>query len=285
VAELERLSHSSAHTYNECGERWRLERVEKVDKVPWLAGPAGSAFHTMTEDYDSAGVDSYEIGSYEAYLVEALMQDGVGFDQDYRPMPGELERYRVSRGETYDWWVRAGNHMFDQYVAWRERSGWTVWESPFEPEWNEDGTATTNGWMVGIELPFEVMLPGMSVPDKGYIDRIFSLPDGRIILVDLKTWFRERSTTQLPHYFAVAQDILGIPVDGVAYYDARLGRPTGIAYPTDDPEKPWDIDRLTGLLLPVERGIIGDVFEPKPGSQCGWCSVAHHCAYKLEKKK
>jgi len=122
MAELERLSHSSAHTYNECGERWRLERVEKVDKVPWLAGPAGSAFHTMTEVYDTSGVDALEVGTYKGYLVEALMEDGVGFDQDYNPMPGELERYRVSRGETYEWWCRAGDHMFDQYVAWRERS-------------------------------------------------------------------------------------------------------------------------------------------------------------------
>lgn len=283
MAELERLSHSSAHTYQECGERWRLERVEKVDKIPWLAGPAGSAFHTMTEVYDTAGVEPLEIGPFEGFFIEALMEDGVAFDQDYNPMPGELERYRVSRGETYTWWCRAGDHMFDQYVAWRERSGWTVWESPFEPEWDEEGNVS-NGWMLGVEIPFEVMLPGMSVPDKGYIDRIYSLPDGRLILVDLKTWARERTTTQLPHYFAVAQDHLGIPVDGVAYYDARLGRPTGIAYPTDDPEKPWDTERLAGLLLPVERGIIGDVFEPKPGSQCGWCSVAHHCAHKMEKK-
>lgn len=282
MAELERLSHSSAHTYNECGERWRLERVEKVDKVPWLAGPAGTAFHHMTEIYD-LGVEPLEVGQYEGYLVEALMADGVGFDQDYRPMPGELERYRVSRGETYDWWVRAGDHMFTQYVAWRESSGWKVWESDFEPEWNENGTEVTNGWMSGVELPFEVELPGMSVPDKGFIDRIFVLPDGRIILVDLKTWNRERVTTQLPHYYAVAREHLGIPVDGVAYYDARLGRPTGIAYPSENPDKPWDTERLAGLLLPVERGILGGVFTPKPGKQCGWCSVANHCAYKESK--
>ncbi len=283
MAELERLSHSSAHTYKECGERWRLERVEKVDKVPWLAGPAGTAFHHMTEVYDTAGVDPLEVGEYKGYLIEALMEDGVGFDQDYNPMPGELERYRVSGGETYDWWCRAGDGMFTRYVEWRERYGWEIWESPFEPEWDEEGQVS-NGWMRGVEIPFEAMLPGMSVPDKGYIDRIYSLPDGRLILIDLKTWRRERDTTQLAHYFTVAQDILGIPVDGVGYYDARLGRVTGLMYPSDNPDKPWDMDRLTGLLLPVERGIIGDVFEPKPGSQCGWCSVAHHCAFRQEKK-
>lgn len=276
--QLERLSHSSAHTYNECGERWRLERVEKVDKVPWLAGPAGSAFHKMTEHRDLG----LEMGAYQGYLVEELMADGMGFDQDYNPMPGELDKYRVSRGETYEWWCRAGDHMFDQYDAWRERSKWEVWESDFNPEWNEDGTEVTNGWLFGVELAFEVTLPGMSVPDVGYIDRIMVMPDGKVIVVDLKTWARERETTQLPHYFAVAQS-MGIPVDGVAYYDARLGRPTGIAYPSDDPDKPWDIERLTGLLLPVERGIMDNVFTPKPGSQCGWCSVAHHCEYRQGK--
>lgn len=278
MAELERLSHSSAHTYNECGERWRLERIEKVDKVPWLAGPAGSAFHTMTEVYDTSGVDALEVGTYETYLIEELLQDGVAF-VDGKP---DLDGYRVSRGETYEWWCRAGDHMFTQYVEWRGRSGWKVWESPFEPEWDSEG-GVTNGWMMGVELPFEVMLPGMTVPDKGYIDRIYVLPDGRIILIDLKTWGRERETTQLPHYYTVAKEHLGIPVDGVGYYDARLGRPTGLMYPTGNPDKPWDTDRLTGLLLPVERGIIGDVFEPKPGKQCGWCSVAHHCAYKENK--
>jgi hypothetical protein len=278
MADLERLSHSSAHTYKECGERWRLERVEKVDKIPWLAGPAGSAFHTMTEVYDTAGVDALEVGTYETYLADALLADGAvevngAFD---------LSGYRVSRGETYEWWCRAGDHMFTQYVAWRERSRWSIWESPFEPEWDSEG-GVANGWMMGVELPFEVMLPGMTVPDKGYIDRIYRLPDGRVILIDLKTWGRERETTQLQHYFTIAREHLGIPVDGVGYYDARLGRPTGLSYPTDDPEKPWDTDRLTGLLLPVERGILGDVFEPKPGRQCGWCSVAHHCAFKENK--
>lgn len=282
MADLERLSHSSGHTYEECGERWRLERVEKVDKIPWLAGPAGSAFHTMTEVYDTAGVDAFEVGTYKGYLIEALMEDGVGFDQDYNPMPGELDKYRVSRGEDFDWWVRAGDHMFTQYVEWRERSGWTIWESPFEPEWDSEG-GLVNDWMMGVELSFSVMLPGMTVPDVGYIDRIYSLPDGRIILIDLKTWGRERTTTQLQHYFTIAQDHLGIPVDGVGYYDARLGRPTGLAYPNLKPEEPWDTDRLTGLLLPIERGIMEDVFTPKPGKQCGWCSVAHHCAFKESK--
>ncbi len=159
-----------------------------------------------------------------------------------------------------------------------------MWESPFEPTWNEDGTEVTNGWMFGVELAFNVLLSGMTVPDVGYIDRIMVMPDGKIIVVDLKTWARERETTQLPHYFAVAKS-MGIPVDGVAYYDARLGRPTGIAYPSDNPDIPWDIDRLTGLLLPVERGILEGTFEPKPGSQCGWCSVAHHCAFRQEKNK
>lgn len=278
MAELERLSHSSAHTYGECGERWRLERVEKADKIPWLAGPAGSAFHTMTEVYDTAGVDALEVGTYETYLIEELLQDGVAFVEG-KP---DLDGYRLSRGETFEWWCRAGDHMFTQYVEWRERSGWTIWESPFEPEWDSEG-GVTNGWMMGVELPFEVMLPGMTVPDVGYIDRIYLTPEGKVILIDLKTWFRERSTTQLPHYFAVAKEHLGIPVDGVGYYDARLGRPTGLMYPSENPEIPWDTPRLTGLLLPVERGIMGDVFEPKPGRQCGWCSVAHHCAYKENK--
>jgi len=276
---LRHLSHSAYSSYEECGWRFKLERVDKVDKVPWLAGPAGTAFHTMTEVYDMAGVD----GTFASYFVEALMADGVGFDLDYNPMPGELERYRVSRGETYEWWLRAGDHMFTQYVEWRERSGWTIWESDFEPEFDSEG-GLINDWMFGVELPFEVQLPGMTVPDKGYIDRIFRLPDGRIILVDLKTWNRERANTQLPHYYTVAKDHLGIPVDGVAYYDARLGRPTGIAYPSDNPDKPWDTARLSALLSGAEHGILGGVFTPKPGAQCGWCSVAHHCAFRQEKK-
>lgn len=270
MAELERLSHSSAHTYNECGERWRLERVEKVDKVPWLAGPAGTAFHSCCDLIDDAllaerWTDAMLAENFKQEFNAAICAE-MGVESFERR---DLGVFRISRREGYEWWLANGPLLLKRYIAWRLASGWHVWYDEAR---------------VGIELPFEVMLPGMTVPDKGYIDRIFSMPDGRIILVDLKTWFRERSTTQLPHYFAVTRDHLGIPVDGVAYYDARLGRPTGIAYPSDDPEKPWDTERLSALLLPVEHGIIGDVFEPKPGSQCGWCSVAHHCAHKMEKK-
>lgn len=270
MAELERLSHSSAHTYNECGERWRLERVERVDKIPWLAGPGGTAYHSCCDLIDDALIveqwtaDQLAL-NFKREFDEAIKQELGGVEWERR----DLVKFRISRREGYEWWLTNGPLMLKRYIDWRVASGWKVWS---------DETR------LGVELAFEILLPGMTVPDVGYIDRVFIMPDGRIIVIDLKTWFRERSTTQLQHYYTIAREHLGIPVDGVGYYDARLGRPTGLSYPNDDPEKPWDTDRLAGLLLPVERGIMGDVFEPKPGAQCGWCSVAHHCAYKMEKK-
>lgn len=275
MAELIQLSHSRAHTYNECPYRLKLEKIDRVEQVPWLAGPAGTAFHHMSEEVDSGPCHDVELPwtSYKDWLIDAIEKDtGKPFEKM------DLLRYRLSRKENFDWWVTEGEQMIKRYYEWRLTSGWKIWTSDFEPEWDLEGNIA-NGYLRGVETSFRVDLPGMEVPDVGYIDRIFVLPDGRVILIDLKTWFRERTTTQLQHYMVIAREHLGIPVDGIGYYDARLGKPTGLSYPKD-----WDTKRLVELLKPVEEGIIGDVFPPKPGAQCGWCSVAKHCEFREKKK-
>lgn len=276
--ELDHTSHSAIEEYLKCPQRFYLHRVLKVDSQQWLAGPAGSAFHTMTEDYDNGAT----VRSYQAYLDENL-EPGVP--------------YTHSRGEDYDWWVDQGPRFFEKYREWRDATGWEV---------------------EAVEEEFRIQPAGLRWPVVGFIDRRFRSPStGTEIICDIKTGFRlPKDSVQLPIYH-VADQIrraasgLGegtvggsaLPADAkeregrdgsraedaegvgrsnagkvaVNYYNARWGDSTGLEWPT------WDEAALVGYISPVEERILVDDWTAKPGTQCKWCPVRKHCSFKKGK--
>lgn len=191
--ELHHTSHSALEDYLKCPHLFYLKRVEKVETENLLAGPAGSAFHSMTEDFDIGN----EPMPYESYLQREL-EEGVP--------------YVSIRMEGYDWWVARGDGMFDAYRAWRELTQWDV---------------------VGVEEEFSIQPEGLSVPFVGFIDRRFKLSTGHIAVVDIKTGLRMPKTRlQLNEYVAAAR-IQGHKADATAFYDARWGSSTGLGWPID----------------------------------------------------
>lgn len=251
--ELDHTSHSAVEEYKKCPQRFYLNRILKVDSEQWLAGPAGSAFHTMTEDYDNG----YHVEPYQVYLDENLE-------------PGVL--YTHSRGEDYDWWVASGPYLFDQYRRWRDATGWEV---------------------EAVEEEFRIQPDGLQWPVVGFIDRRFRSPrTGTSIICDIKTGYRlPKDSVQLPIYH-VADSILrgisgGSVVTGsseagsspvaVNYYDARRGSSTGLEWPV------FSEADLVEHIGPVERGILADDWTAKPGAQCRYCPVRKHCSFKKGK--
>lgn len=273
--ELDHTSHSAVEEYKKCPQRFYLNRILKVESEHWLAGPAGSAFHTMTEDYDNG----YHVEPYRVYFDENLE-------------PGVL--YTHSRGEDYDWWVATGPYLFDQYKRWRDDTGWEV---------------------EAVEEEFRIQPAGLQWPVVGFIDRRFRSPrTGTSIICDIKTGYRlPKESLQLPIYHVADQirrdaggvgegacvrvgssetnqDVAG-PVEPAAqegsgradekvavnYYDARRGSSTGLEWPV------FSEADLVDYIRPVERGILDEDWTAKPGSQCRYCPVRKHCTFKKGK--
>jgi CRISPR/Cas system-associated exonuclease Cas4 (RecB family) len=255
--ELDHTSHSAVEEYKKCPQRFYLNRIVKVESEQWLAGPAGSAFHSMTEDYDNEQV----VRPYEEYLQENL-EEGV--------------LYTHSRGEDYDWWAVTGPGLFERYKEWRRDTGWEV---------------------EAVEEEFRIQPTGLQWPVVGFIDRRFRSPrTGTSIICDIKTGYRlPENSVQLPIYYVadtIRRDQLGVSAQGtgrndepvlqvaVNYYDARRGNSTGLEWPGS---AGWTEQRLVEYVLPAERGILENDWTAKPGPQCRYCPVRKHCEFKKGK--
>jgi hypothetical protein len=274
--ELDHTSHSAVEMYKKCPQRFYLERVLNVETTHHIAGPAGSAFHTMTEDYDNG----LAVRPYQQYLDENL-EPGVP--------------YTHSRDENYGWWVVHGELMFRQYKEWRNATGWEI---------------------EAVEEEFRIQPAGLQWPVVGFIDRRFrSQRTGTHIICDIKTGYRiPDKSAQLPIYYVAdgIRRVAGV-VGGVAttypggagsgaapvrrtagdeqrhrqksegfgvatnYYDARRGDSTGLEWPT------WNEGDLVRHIQPVERGILADDWTANPGPQCRYCPVRQHCEFKKGK--
>lgn len=264
---LEHTSHSAIEEYLTCPKRFKLNRIDKVPRTQLLAGPAGTAFHTMTEDFDNG----QPVRKYQSYLDDVMEPD----------VP-----YITIRDENYSWWREHGEAMYGAYVKWRERTGWDV---------------------EAVELEFRVQPAGLQLPVVGFIDRVFRGRTGTTLVVDIKTGWRVRADSkQLPLYagaYRVLAAEAGTAGDAgsseglrgeaeavppamervtgrlgeetpvaTSYYTARTGNSTGLEWPD------WDAGTLVGYVQPVEHEILNERFDAKPSAaNCKFCPVREHC--------
>src|SRR5690606_23158311 len=95
------------------------------------------------------------------------------------------------------WWLDHGPGFVKSYVAWREKTGWDIW------------TAETGEFGVELELNFMLSEDGPQV--KGFIDRVFQLPSGDLVLLDIKTSARKPDEPiQLGVYACGMQAVYGV---------------------------------------------------------------------------
>lgn len=161
---------------------------------------------------------------------------------------------------TAEWWADNGPVMVDNWIEWRKRTRWALWETP-------DGKP-------GIELELNVTLPG-DIPVKMFIDRMFVTGTGEIVVVDLKSGRLPETEEQLGFYATGIELTWGKqyrPAWGY-YWDAQKG----------DHGKPLSLDKWTpGLFAQMYKeaaaGINAGCFLPKPANACAnWCGVARYC--------
>ena len=263
---LPRMSHSRYEDYSSCGEKYRLKRIERVPMTPSIFALAGTVFHNWTDWFDQesehpAFLDEALFGERLAALV-AEEEEKSGYalkewDSPDRRKDANLNQFKKFCDELGPQWMRL-------YETWRKESGWQIAEM-FE---DDDGTP-----VLGIEFPLNFTVGKVEVI--AYVDRVFLLPDGRMVAIDTKTWSKRRVTPQLPTYL-VGLRKMGFDVCSAAYYEARKGEVTDLK-----DYKYWDEKRLAALHERAAQGIEAGFFVPRPSADCSMCDVRRHCLFEL----
>ena len=255
------ISFSSFTTWLDCGERFRLQRVENIQEDPayYLAG--GTAVHVGTEKFDEMlfrGIGFFEsvnggVAAFQHSFEEALAaRPGAAWRAAGRKTAAQ------PNGEDADFWRHSGVAQVQKYADWRSSfHNYTLWQ--------------TEAGIPGIELAVDTTFTG-DVLLKGYIDRVFSY-NGQQVIVDLKSGSREpASPLQLAVYAIGMEKQYGIRPRFGAYYMTRKGELSAIV----------DLSVYTEAMLArwfrdFKRSVEAEVFIPHVTSMCGSCGVRQAC--------
>lgn len=240
------ISYSAFSTYQDCGWKYRLTKMEDVPEkhAVWFTG--GSAVHKATERFDRK-----QLG--DTSNLEELWNE-VWFEQvkEDEAINGDMNTWQYRSREDMSWWYGEGLWMFERWTQFMDPAkGWSIYEDFIEKEY---------------QIPIE----GTTV--KLAIDRVLVDYDGNRVLVDIKTGASsQRHPLQLAIY-AWALDKQGISVDKAGFWDARSGH---ISL--------WNIDhlhpeRVEDILKTFDKARKSDIFLPNLNS-CGRCGVISYCKW------
>jgi hypothetical protein len=104
-------SYSQLSQYEECGEQYRLKRIERRDELPAVWFPAGNAFHQVTEVFD---VQVVKFGLEAALLTDwpslfpGFLAQFVEEELEKTNVPVEEWRTAGRTKEDIPWWNEHG---------------------------------------------------------------------------------------------------------------------------------------------------------------------------------
>lgn len=258
------LSYSAITTLTDCGEKFRLERIEQVPQAPawWFIG--GKAYHVATE-YIDYGTEEDPTSAWDKAWAKQLEEDVPDGNYDAVRAAGRATKEWPNK-QNQEWWDYHGPGFVAEYVKTMSQmrsDGWQIWNV-------EDGVRA-------IEIPFQVAIG--EVVMKGAIDRVLVNPDGELVVVDLKAGSRvPDSTMQLGVYAVAVEKIFGVkPILG-SYFMARkaeLTEPTSLLHYTED--------MLGSVLQSAKRMIEAEIFLPHITSLCKSCGVRDYCTVMATK--
>lgn len=156
------------------------------------------------------------------------------------------------------WWLDNGPLMVESWQNWRENTGWVLWDVAGHP---------------AVELEVNFQLPGLDLPIKAFIDRVFVLPSGELAVVDLKTGRTPETAEQLGLYATAIEIVHGTRIKWGYFWSPEKGH-----------GQPYDLDRWTpelfsALFSEAIAGINARSFLPQPANSCrNWCGVSRFCA-------
>lgn len=256
---METLTHRSVsqrNTFNQCAYRYKLERLDKVWQRPaaWLS--QGTAVHAAYEAWERSGrtmtLEQMQDVFAEEYVKSISEQADVTPNLEYwfasGPYKGPVDIERR---------FGIGMEQCEKLIRWyNAHPEEKIWVTP-------DGTPA-------IELPFEVTLNGVLV--RGYIDAIVEMPDGRLVVRDLKTGNMPGDEFQLATYAVAMKEMYGVDIHQGDYLMGKTGKPT-IPYELDGVEVAEEFEKMDNAVK------AGEFIADPEASKCRFCSVATSCEF------
>lgn len=268
---LEHLSYSTLSAWFDCPKQVELRKIRKAPATPawWFAG--GSAVHTATENYDRWSLlDPTERGRFSIPLAfaTAFEIELAELDQRWPDRSDWRHAGPKTAPETYDRWMKNGPLFVGNYISWRRKMDYVIWQAPGLASLDADQDA------VGIEIDLSFTPPGCDREIKAYADRIFFSPVlDQIHIIDLKTGTRgPRYPLQFGTYRAGLQARYGVvAATGAAFMNREgcLGKPFDLSKYT-----PEYVGKLYGAL---SRAVDAKAFPAHQGSACRMCDVQDAC--------
>lgn len=279
------FSYSSLSSYMQCGQRYYLEKIARVPEVPswWFVG--GRAVHEVTEVYDVDRKNFEKSGLVqlwtEVFTREVEAQSARFPDLTVWRTAGK-KKTRPD-GEDYLAWMDIGPQFVQNYIDWQAGTDWKLWDGAvvdFDPETGECETA------LAVELPLEIEVGGWMM--RGSVDRVYEVPNGELVVVDLKTGSRmPDNDLQLGTYRVGMEVQYGQRPKYGMYFMNRLNKSSQL-YDLSN----YTVDSIGQMGVQFKRGIKNKVFLPHKTALCPYCPVNNGCAafggkdadlYKIEK--
>jgi putative RecB family exonuclease len=265
-------SWSQLTQYEECPHRFRLERIEKVWSRPaaWFA--TGLGVHSAVEAYEKGETPT--------------LDDMVSVAEDaFRADVNE----RLAETPNAEFWQSSGPYHGPEDIPRRYRdlrrhlsNFLMIRESLSRPIWRPDGETPAVEWSIDLDLD------GVKVI--GSADRITEVvaDSGEVVdlvIEDVKAGSKTPDEPgQLATYAVAARQKTGLPVTKGAYLmTAKKPTPKGRVSAAQVVEKDLTtipVETLTARFHRADEGIKAGNWDPKPGDQCGRCSVKDSCVFR-----
>lgn len=296
----EHLSHSQIDTLQDCGTKYLLQRSETLDviEVPQWALIGGNAFHKAIEWFELIAAEVKKPQFVKDRLgarggVAALWSDSLGDVITETALanpdvPQDMWRASKKGLEGYTWWLVEGEGMVRRYVEQRMLELETPWRA-VRRALRLSGEGILQEQRLSPMVEHEYLFDVDGVPFKGVIDQVWDItgptrdiPDARagdILIDDAKSGAKVPGDTgQLGEYalWLINDRDRSQTLPGKIwgrFYDARKGT---YSEPVDLLERhPWE--RFAFEVKAADATKRAGVFQPRPSTFCGGCSVKHAC--------
>lgn len=274
------VSHSQLSSWaGRCQKEFFLERIARAPRVPawWLVG--GSAVHEVTEELDRRGLE-FGLTSAEQNvtldieeLFEAKLNQLVAEEEEKSGVPSAdwiAAGFRPKQDGNY--WRDKGPGMVSNWLTWRGNTGWEIANFPVElTPWKANEEP-------GIELALDVTMDiaGKERQVRGAPDRVFELPSGDLVVVDIKTGSNLPATVMQQGLYAslLEREFSVRPRYGTF---VKVGPKYGGVHTTLAPLAKFDERYFEQLFTAFRKQAETGEFLPNVSDMCNRCGVAGAC--------
>lgn len=272
------VSHSQLTGWAErCQKAFELQRIRRAPETPawWLVG--GSTVHEVTEELDRRGLEfgltpaDLNVTLEVEELTLAKLNELIAKTEESSGVPS-TDWFAAGRSpQNRNYWEQNAPLMVQNWLSWRTRTGWEIATFDFLDPYGDKEVDVLD--VPGIELDLGVTME--AAPVVGAPDRVFVLPNGELVVVDVKSGSSTPKTVAQMGLYATVLEMLGQrrPRYGTfVKVKEEGGRHTPLAPLAKYDQRYFEI-QFAGLKAQVETGI----FLPNVGDNCRTCGVSGSC--------